>query len=56
MKKQLFSVASFCFFLYDDPYFQIDWPIKISESSEKDKNFPDFNLDWHGISLLSGFT
>ena len=41
---------------YDDPCFQIDWPIKVSESSEKDKNFPDFNLDWHGILLLSGLT
>ena len=41
---------------YDDPYFQIDWPIKVSASSEKDKNFPDFNLDWHGISSLSGLT
>ena len=41
---------------YDDPCFQIDWPIKVSESSEKDKIFPDFNLDWHGISSLSGLT
>jgi len=41
---------------HDDPYFKIDWPIEVIESSEKDKNFPDFNLDWHGISSFSGLT
>ena len=39
---------------YDDPYFGIDWPISITESSEKDKNFPVSDPDWHGVSSLTG--
>jgi dTDP-4-dehydrorhamnose 3,5-epimerase len=39
---------------HDDPYFHIDWPVEVIESSQKDKNFPDFDPDWHGISSLTG--
>ena len=39
---------------FDDPYFGIDWPVMITESSDKDKNFPDFDPDWHGIASFAG--
>lgn len=29
---------------YDDPAFNIKWPVEIKHISEKDANFPDYNL------------
>jgi len=30
---------------YDDPAFNIDWPVKISQVSDKDRNHPDFDVN-----------
>ncbi|MEI6300044.1 MAG: dTDP-4-dehydrorhamnose 3,5-epimerase [Betaproteobacteria bacterium] len=37
---------------YDDPEFSIRWPLDAVEISEKDKNWPSFNREYHGIDLL----
>ena len=39
---------------YNDPYFGIEWPIPVTQSSQKDGECPDFDPEWHGVSLLSG--
>lgn len=39
---------------FDDPKFQIQWPISPSEISDKDKNWPDFDEDYHGVKMLQG--
>ena len=37
---------------YNDPKFDIKWPIEPIEISEKDKNWPDFDKEWHGVDSL----
>jgi dTDP-4-dehydrorhamnose 3,5-epimerase len=32
---------------YDDPTFQLEWPIKPTVISDKDKAHPDFDRTWH---------
>jgi dTDP-4-dehydrorhamnose 3,5-epimerase len=39
---------------YNDPKFQIEWPIEPVEISPKDRNWPDFDPLYHGIELLRG--
>jgi dTDP-4-dehydrorhamnose 3,5-epimerase len=39
---------------WDDPNFRIDWPIEPSEISPKDKKWPDFDPQFHGIEKLRG--
>ena len=39
---------------WDDPKFQITWPITPSEISPKDEKWPDFNPIFHGIEQLRG--
>lgn len=39
---------------YNDPEFNIEWPIPPQEISEKDMNWPDFDEHWHGTKLLAG--
>ena len=39
---------------FDDPYFGVEWPIPVTESSQKDKSFPAFDPEWHGVNSLSG--
>jgi dTDP-4-dehydrorhamnose 3,5-epimerase len=39
---------------YNDPKFQIEWPIEPVEISPKDRNWPDFDPRYHGIELLRG--
>ena len=39
---------------FDDPYFGIEWPIPVTESSQKDKSCPDFDPELHGVDSLSG--
>ncbi len=39
---------------YNDPYFGIEWPISVTQSSQKDRECPDFDPGWHGVSFLSG--
>jgi dTDP-4-dehydrorhamnose 3,5-epimerase len=39
---------------FDDPHFNIEWPIKPTEVSEKDANWQLYDADWHGVNLLKG--
>ena len=39
---------------YNDPRFNIQWPVQPTEVSEKDSKWPDFNPEFHGIELLKG--
>ena len=39
---------------YDDPKFNIEWPIQPTEVSEKDANWQDYDSDWHGVNMLKG--
>jgi dTDP-4-dehydrorhamnose 3,5-epimerase len=37
---------------WDDPYFAIEWPRPVSEISDKDRSWPLFDPDYHGIDKL----
>jgi dTDP-4-dehydrorhamnose 3,5-epimerase len=39
---------------WNDPRFQIAWPIQPTEVSSKDANWPDFDPDFHGTEQLRG--
>lgn len=39
---------------YNDPEFDIEWPIEPLEVSEKDAQWKDFDPQWHGIDLMKG--
>lgn len=39
---------------FDDPAFNIKWPIEPLEISEKDGSWPDFDPKWHGVERLKG--
>jgi len=39
---------------YDDPAFNINWPIRPNEISKKDEEWPDFNPQWHKVEMLKG--
>jgi len=39
---------------YDDPNFNIEWPIKPTEISQKDANWKNFDCVWHGTEALRG--
>lgn len=39
---------------YNDPAFGIQWPLDPVEISEKDKNWRDFDPEWHGIERMKG--
>jgi dTDP-4-dehydrorhamnose 3,5-epimerase len=39
---------------FDDPRFGIVWPRPVTEISEKDRTWPDFDPDFHGIESLRG--
>lgn len=39
---------------WNDPRFNIAWPITPAEISEKDGKWPDFSPDFHGIERLRG--
>lgn len=39
---------------WDDPRFGIHWPINPVEISQKDRTWPDFDPQFHGIEGLSG--
>jgi len=38
-------------FRYDDPVFNISWPLPVSEISERDLNHPNVNVNFEGIIL-----
>ena len=37
---------------YNDPRFDINWPIQPSEISDKDRNNRDFDPEWHGVEQM----
>ena len=39
---------------YNDPEFDIEWPIKPTEVSKKDTNWKDFDAKWHCVESLKG--
>ena len=39
---------------YNDPTFNIQWPVPPAEVSEKDGKWPDFDREFHGVDLLTG--
>lgn len=39
---------------YNDPQFNIKWPIEPLVVSEKDANWPDFDPNWHGVEEMRG--
>lgn len=39
---------------YNDPKFNIEWPIEPIIISEKDANWRDFDPEWHGIEIMKG--
>lgn len=39
---------------FDDPEFGIEWPVAPEEVSQKDRSWPDFDREWHGIDALKG--
>ncbi len=39
---------------FDDPKFAIEWPIAPVEISDKDRNWPDFDPEFHGTARLQG--
>ena len=40
-----FKIATYSGFRYNDPFFNIPWPVEPLVMSERDRDFPDFNLD-----------
>lgn len=42
---QFYNKAAESAIRWDDPAFEIEWPIQVEEISEKDRNHPDFNLN-----------
>lgn len=40
-----FKTATYSGFRYNDPFFNIPWPVEPLVISERDRDFPDFNLD-----------
>ena len=41
---------------FDDPKFGIEWPRTPVEISPKDRSWPDFDPEFHGIESLRGLT
>lgn len=39
---------------WNDAHFSIAWPIEPMEVSPKDRGWPDFNMEFHGIGKLHG--
>lgn len=37
---------------FNDPAFNIEWPIEPVEISEKDNTWPDFDREWHGVDTF----
>lgn len=39
---------------FDDPWLSIDWPIEPAEISAKDRAWPSFDPEFHGVERLRG--
>jgi dTDP-4-dehydrorhamnose 3,5-epimerase len=40
---------------WNDPAVRIDWPSEPLDISDKDRAWPDFNLEFHGVEAMRGF-
>ena len=40
-----FKASTYAGFRYNDPFFNIPWPVNPAVISERDQNFSDFKLD-----------
>ena len=40
---------------WNDEEFNIEWPIKPTEISQKDANWHNYDIEWHGVNKLKGF-
>ena len=41
---------------HDDPKFNIQWPLEFVEISEKDRGWPDFDPEYHGVERMRDIT
>jgi dTDP-4-dehydrorhamnose 3,5-epimerase len=39
---------------FDDVRFQVKWPFPPLEVSKKDRSWPDFDAEFHGVALMGG--
>lgn len=39
---------------FDDPLLSVEWPIEPAEVSAKDRNWPSFDPEFHGVEHLRG--
>lgn len=39
---------------FDDPSISIAWPVEPSEVSEKDRKWPNLDVEFHGLSRMRG--
>lgn len=39
---------------YDDPWLGIEWPIQPTEMSDKDRSWPSFDPEFHGVERMRG--
>jgi dTDP-4-dehydrorhamnose 3,5-epimerase len=39
---------------FDDPWLSVEWPIEPAEVSAKDRNWPSFDPEFHGVEHLRG--
>jgi dTDP-4-dehydrorhamnose 3,5-epimerase len=39
---------------WNDPAIAIEWPVAPKEMSDKDRNWPDLNAEFHGVELMRG--
>jgi dTDP-4-dehydrorhamnose 3,5-epimerase len=40
---------------WNDPAVRIEWPLKPLEMSDKDRNWPELNPEFHGVEAMRGF-
>ncbi len=45
MMSAFYSPAAAAGFRHDDPAFKIDWPLAVTEISDRDRSWPDFHLE-----------
>jgi dTDP-4-dehydrorhamnose 3,5-epimerase len=41
---------------WDDPAVRIEWPVTPQVISDKDKKWPDLNLEFHQTEMMRGLT
>ena len=54
LTSNFFSPANERGVRWSDPLFAIDWPIAPVEVSAKDRSWPDFDSEFHGLKKMAG--